>query len=90
MTVSDRIGEEESGMEKALRDLPDGLDIELVSQELLFEALGKIVEKIEACGASTELTSAVCLVSDLRQAVGNQYNPANKYALKRVVDALSV
>jgi hypothetical protein len=57
--------------------------------EVLFEALGRIVDRIEACGASPELTNAVCLASDLRQAVGNQYNKPDPCALKRVIDALS-
>lgn len=58
--------------------------------EFLFVALGEIVDRIERCGASTELTHAVSLISDLRQAVGNRWNPANPYSLRRVESALSV
>lgn len=57
--------------------------------ELLFSALGEIADRIERSGASPELTNAVSLVSDLRMAIGNQYNPANKYALERVQAELS-
>ncbi len=53
-------------------------------QEFLFAAMGEIVNRIERCGASIELTHAVSLASDLRQAIGNQFNPANSYALDRV------
>lgn len=53
-------------------------------QEFLFAALGEIVDRIERCGASPGLTHAVSLASDLRQAIGNQWNPGNKYALERV------
>jgi hypothetical protein len=53
-------------------------------QEFLFVALGEIVNRIERCGASPELTNSVSLASDLRQAIGNQWNPANTYALERV------
>jgi hypothetical protein len=59
-------------------------------EEFLFMALGEIVDRIERCGASTELTNAVSLASDLRQAIGNQWNPANAYALERVKAALGV
>lgn len=52
--------------------------------EFLFAALGEIVNRIELCGASIELTNAVSLASDLRQAIGNQWNYANTFALKRV------
>ena len=57
-----------------------------VSQETLYNALTEIVDRIEACGASPELTHAVSFASDLRQAVGNQYNRADPYSLCRVVD----
>ena len=58
-----------------------------LKQEFLYKALGAIVDRIEACGASPELTHAVTLASDLRQAIGNQYNPASPYALIRVISA---
>lgn len=58
-----------------------------INQELLFKALREIGDRIEACGASPELTHAVSLTSDLRQAVGNQHNPASPYALLRVIEA---
>ena len=53
-------------------------------REFLFSVLGEIVSRIERCGASLELTSAVSLAFDLKQAIGNQWNPANPYALERV------
>lgn len=56
--------------------------------DLLFSALGEILNRIERCGVSSELTDVVTLVSDLRQAVGNQHNPGNKYALERVQSLL--
>lgn len=60
----------------------------IIDQEFLFKVLEEITNRIEKCGASIELTNAVSLVSDLRQAIGNKYNPASEYALKRVIDAL--
>ena len=50
----------------------------------IYAALGLIASKIERCGASRELTDAVCAVSDLRAAVGNEYNPPKQYALNSV------
>jgi hypothetical protein len=50
-------------------------------------ALGTLVDRIEKCGGSPELTDAVVLASDLRQAVGNRWNPANEYAAGRVLAA---
>lgn len=58
-----------------------------INQELLYKTLSEIVDRIEKCGASIELTHAVSLTSDLRQAVGNEYNPPNPHALVRVIDA---
>lgn len=55
-----------------------------LSQAELYAAIGKLMERIEACGASTELTNAVTLASDIRQAVGNQWNKANEFAADRV------
>jgi len=57
-----------------------------IDQELLYRTLSEIVDRIEACGASPELTHAVSLTSNLRQAVGNKHNPANPYALVQVVE----
>ena len=51
-------------------------------------ALGTLITLIERCGASSELTGAVTLTSDLRQAVGNRWNPADDYAAKRVLEAV--
>ena len=56
-----------------------------VDQELLYKTLGEIIDRIEACGASVELTRAVSLTSDLSQAIGNKYNPSDPYALIRVI-----
>lgn len=54
----------------------------------LFAALGLAMQKIEAAGASPELTAAVVLVSDIRSAVGNEWNPATPEAAERVKQAL--
>lgn len=56
-----------------------------IDRDVLYEALGKIVDKIEKCGASPELTDAVSSASLLRQAVGNQYNEPNVYSLTQVL-----
>lgn len=50
----------------------------------VYRALQEIGYRIERCGASVELTHAVSLVSDLRQAIGNVWNPPDKYAAERV------
>lgn len=55
-----------------------------MDQETIFAALGELTRRIEACGASVELTHAVTLCSDLRMAIGDQWNPADKYAEERV------
>lgn len=55
-----------------------------MDQELCFAALIELGRRIEACGASVELTHAVTLCSDLRHAIGNKWNPADKYAEQRV------
>lgn len=65
---------------------PDGV---VVPKDELHAVLSEIVTRIERCGASDALTHAVTLASDLRQAVGNQWNPADKYALQRVREALA-
>jgi hypothetical protein len=59
-------------------------DPPLLDQEELFQSLGKLIERIEACGGSTALTHAVMLAADIRHAIGNQWNPANEYAAQRV------
>jgi rRNA maturation protein Nop10 len=59
-----------------------------MEQELLFAALGELTNRIEKCGASPELTHAVTLCSDLRMAIGNKWNPADRFAEQRVLDAL--
>ena len=60
----------------------------LINQDLLYKTLSEIVDRIEVCGASVELTNAVSLTSDLRQVVGNEYNKPDPYALIRVVESL--
>lgn len=57
---------------------------EALDKEFLFSALCEIIDRIERCGASTQLTHAVSLTADLRQAIGNKWNPGNSYALERV------
>jgi hypothetical protein len=90
MATADHIGKGPSGMDDAMGGVQGvKLMIGADAAEVLFAALGQVVNRIEACGASPELTSAVCLASDLRQAVGNQYNKPNPFALKRVLEALS-
>jgi PRTRC genetic system protein C len=59
-----------------------------LSQEELYAALIKLGWRIEACGASVELTHAVTLCSDIRQSIGNQFNPADSYAAQRVRQTL--
>lgn len=54
----------------------------------LFDGLLLLCRRIEACGASPELTHAVTLAGDLMRAVGNQYNPADPYATERVRNAV--
>ncbi|MFA5920088.1 MAG: hypothetical protein WC856_02205 [Methylococcaceae bacterium] len=61
-----------------------------IDQDFLFRVLGEIIFRIERCGASPELTYAVSLASDLRQAIGNQWNQANVYAFERVKSEFSV
>lgn len=56
----------------------------MLDQEELFAALGLLLTKIEMCGASTQLTDAVCLCSDIRQSVGNRWNAPNQHAAERV------
>lgn len=53
-----------------------------------YMALRELARRIERCGASIELTDAVSLCCDLASAIGNRWNPRNKDALRRVLDAL--
>jgi hypothetical protein len=55
---------------------------------LAYQALRELVNRIERCGASVELTHAVILASDMQQAVGNRWNQRDKYAEERVRAAL--
>ena len=56
--------------------------------DVIYDALIEIGNRIEACGASPELTHAVSLCSDLSQAIGNDHNAPDMYALARVLEAL--
>jgi len=60
-----------------------------ITQETLYKSLGEIVNRIESCGASPELTHAVSFASDLQRAIGNEYNSADPYSLCRVIDTLN-
>jgi len=60
-----------------------------IDQDTLHKAMSEIVDRIEKCGASLELTDAVSFASDLQQAIGNQYNKADPYSLCRVMDVLN-
>lgn len=60
-----------------------------MDSELLFSALTEICNRIEACGASPELTSAVVITSDTRQAIGNKYNAPDKFAAGRVKEGIT-
>jgi hypothetical protein len=55
-----------------------------LNQTELYAALDKLIDRIEGCGTSTELTNAVVLASDIRQAVGNEWNVPNEFAATRV------
>ncbi len=59
-----------------------------LNQAEIYEALREICQRIERCGASPELTHAVTLASDLAGAIGNKWNPPDKYAADRVRSAL--
>lgn len=50
----------------------------------IYAAVMEIVDRIERCGASPELTHAVSLASDLARAIGNKWNRPNKYAIQHV------
>lgn len=56
--------------------------------DMSYTALRELVQRIEKCGASVELTHAVTLCSDLASAIGNRWNPRDKYAEQRVRDEL--
>lgn len=68
-------------------DATSGEDAALL--EMCHGALRELVNRIEKCGASPELTHAVTLCSDLMMAVGNRWNPRDKYAAQRVRDELA-
>jgi hypothetical protein len=57
--------------------------------EMCHGTLRELVNRIEKCGASLELTRAVMLCSDLMMAVGNRWNPRDKDAAQRVRDELA-
>ena len=56
----------------------------------LYAALREIVNRIELCGASPELTNAVSLASDLAAAIGDRHNNQDKNAAYRVCAELGV
>ena len=61
-----------------------------INQDFLFIVIGEIINRIERCGASVELTHAVSLASDLRQAIGNKYNKANEFTFERIKKELGI
>jgi hypothetical protein len=61
-----------------------------LDQELFYAAITELLRRIEACGASVELTHAVTLCADLLSAIGNQWNQPDEYAEQRVRDTLNV
>lgn len=73
-------------------DLPqfmrEGMFKEL-TREVLYAALRKLTDRIEACGASRELTRAVMLSSAIAGAIGNRHNPPREYDVKCVFDAVT-
>ena len=81
-TIVARLFEELSPAER--QELEDAAGL----LDLAWPALGELVDRIEVCGASPELTHAVTLASDLMRAVGNQWNPRDKQAVERVLAAL--
>ena len=70
---------------KAADGAPSGVSdsTQLLGDEI-YAALREIVDRVERCGASPELTHAVTLASDLAQAIGNRWNPPYKAAVERV------
>lgn len=59
-----------------------------IGRDLAWAGVRELCARIEACGASPELTHAVTLASDLMQAIGNVDNPANQHAKERVAYAV--
>lgn len=55
-----------------------------LTQSEFYAALLLLITKIEACGASTELTNAVSLAADIAGSVGNESNPPSEFAAERV------
>ena len=64
------------------------MKIDEKARDFLHDALGEIVDRIEKCGASPELTNAVSLAADLRMAIGNKFNKPDVFALGRVEQEL--
>lgn len=60
----------------------------MLSQQEVYAAMGILIAKIEKCGASTELTSAVVLAGDIRRAVGNRWNHPSEFAADQVRSAI--
>lgn len=86
-------GPKESGVKIATAQMPEiAKDIATamnlgqiqLNQEELYALLRELVSRIEACGASPELTNAVVLASDIAKAVGNQWNEPSTFAAERV------
>lgn len=59
-----------------------------LSQQELYDAIQELTDRIEACGASTALTHAVILSSDIARATGDVRNPHDPCAADRVRAAL--
>ena len=59
-----------------------------LSTSEIYAALRELGERLERCGASLELTHAVTLASDLREAIGNDWNQPDTYAAQRVRAAI--
>ena len=57
---------------------------ERITYEEIYAALSALCARIEACGASIALTNAVILCSDIKQAVGNEWNAPDAYATDRI------
>lgn len=62
----------------------------MLTQDEIYAALGLAMQKIEAAGASAELTNAIVIVGDIRRAIGNRWNRPDEYAALRVHEALRV
>jgi len=59
-----------------------------LTQNETYEALAMLMEKIEAAGASPELTDAVVIASDLRASIGNRWNPSSPERAKLIRDKM--